>query len=431
MLTREENELMCRVGPGSAMGEAMRRYWLPALHSSALPNPDCDPQHVELLGEHFVAFRDTNGQVGLLDEQCCHRGASLLLGRVEEGGIRCIYHGWKFAVDGTVLDTPNVPDAKFKNRIRARAYPVREAGGLIWVYLGPAEKLPPFPEWPWTKVDDAHRLHTVHVHECNFVQVIEGLVDSSHLGILHSNSLRASGDSELTFANKVGAMQFDLAPRIEEEETTFGFHYAALRAATDEAGEHILARVTAFVVPCTVLNPNGDVATLVVPINDERCSFFHIFWDPERAIGEEPLRSEQLKFIGLDLPTASGYGLRGDSSVKPSRANRYLQDREAMRSGRSFSGMPGLVEEDVVASVSAGPIRDRSRESLAISDAAVNRLFRVLIKCAKAAERGEDPVGVQEDVTHVRGAIGRLQPGVHWRALVPAHVRRTSARAPV
>jgi phthalate 4,5-dioxygenase oxygenase subunit len=426
MLTREENELMCRVGPGSAMGAAMRRYWLPALHSSALPHADCDPQHVELLGEHFVAFRDTNGQVGLLDEQCCHRGASLLLGRVEECGIRCIYHGWKFAVDGTVLDTPNVPDPKFKNRIRARAYPVREAGGLIWVYLGAADKLPPFPEWPWTKVDEAHRLHTVHVQECNFVQVIEGLVDSSHLGILHSNGLRASGDSQLSFATKVGAMQFDLSPRIEEEETRFGFHYAALRAATDEAGEHIFARVTAFVVPCVVLNPNGDVATIVVPNNDVRCTFFHVFWDAQRAIGEEPLRSDQLKFIGLDVPTASGYGLQGAASTKPSRTNRYLQDREAMRNGLSFSGMPGLVEEDIAASVSAGPVRDRSREALALSDAAVNRLYRVLIKCAKAEERGQDPIGVYEDVSQVRGTIGRLQKGGNWRSLVPAHLSRSS-----
>ena len=149
MLTRAESELICRIGPGSQMGAVMRRYWLPALSSSELPEPGGDPVHVELLGEHFVAFRDSEGRVGLLDEACCHRGASLLLGRVEGCGIRCIYHGWKYAVDGKVLETPNVPDGKFKDRIRARAYPVREAGSLIWTYLGPADLQPSFPEWPW------------------------------------------------------------------------------------------------------------------------------------------------------------------------------------------------------------------------------------------------------------------------------------------
>ena len=211
----------------------MRRYWLPALEAAELPHPDCDPKHVELLGEHFVAFRDTEGRVGLLDENCCHRGASLLLGRVEECGIRCLYHGWKFAVDGTVLRHPNVPDPKFKNRIKARAYPVREAGGLIWVYLGPAEKCPPFPDFPWMRVPASNRINTFAVVSCNFVQVMEGLFDSSHLNILHDYGMAMTGSSALTFAQKVNKMQHEAAPRIEAEETRIRL---SLRGAAAELG---------------------------------------------------------------------------------------------------------------------------------------------------------------------------------------------------
>jgi phthalate 4,5-dioxygenase oxygenase subunit len=420
MLSREDNELMCRVGPGTGMGAAMRHYWLPALEAAELPHPDCDPKHVELLGEHFVAFRDTNGQVGVLDEHCCHRGASLLLGRVEECGIRCLYHGWKFAVDGTVLETPNVPDPKFKTRIKARAYPVREAGGLIWVYLGPAEKCPPFPEFPWFELTASHRVTAMHLVQANFVQILEGLVDSSHVTILHANSLRDTAGSQLTFAQKVSKLQHEAAPQIEAEETTFGFHYAALRREPEGIGTQ--ARITAFVAPCTILNPNGDVATIVIPRNDESSSFFHVFWDAEKSIGEEPQRSELLRFVGLDPQRRHAMGLDPDSEVAaPSRRNRFYQDRDSMRSGESFTGVTGLIEEDVVVSVSPGPIRDRSREMLSAADIAVGLLHRVLLRCARRAGGGDELPGSRFDAQRTQGIQGILQAGEGWRGLVPHH----------
>jgi phthalate 4,5-dioxygenase len=425
MLTRAESELICRVGPGTGMGAAMRRYWLPALSSAELPEPGGDPVHVELLGEHFVAFRTSEGKVGLLDEACCHRGASLLLGRVEDCGIRCIYHGWKYAVDGKVLETPNVPDAKFKDRIRARAYPVREAGGLIWTYLGPADLQPPFPEWPWHLLSSTNVLVTAHAIGCNFVQVLEGLVDSSHLSILHTNGVQASLQSDLTYATKVAPMQFDLAPSIEAEVTDFGFHYAALRGShTDSAIE---ARVTAFVMPCIVLNPNGDVATLVVPSNDESCRFFHIWWDPARRVGEEPLRSQTLRFVGLDEASLRAYGIALDSSEqsRPGRHNRFHQDRSAVREGRSFTGITGLIEEDVAVSVSGGPIRDRSTQMLSVADLAVGRLYRVYLDCVRRVAAGEAPLGLYAGAKpdRARGASGQIGPGGDWRSLVPEHQR--------
>jgi len=423
MLTQAEKELICRVGTGTGMGGALSRNWLPALSSSELPEPGGDPVHVELLGEHFVAFRDSDGKVGLLDEACCHRGASLLLGRVEGCGIRCIYHGWKFAVDGKVLETPNVPDGKFKDRIRARAHPVREAGGLIWTYLGPADLQPQFPDWPWMNVDDAHRVNAFALFPCNYVQVMEGLVDSSHLSVLHITPLSQAGKSELDFARKTESMAFDAAPRIEAEVTDFGFHYVALRDLSTTAGRGIEARVAAFISPCFIANPNGDLFFLVVPVNDVTTRFYHVWWNTERRIGEEPQRSEQLKFVGLDEESLARHGMTPESAVtekRPTRENRWHQDRSAVRRGH-FSGLHSFTQEDMAASVSGGAIRDRSKEMLSIADIAIGRLYRVLLNTAKRVAQGQSPIAIDADTHAIFGANGTIGPGVNWHTLVPTH----------
>jgi phthalate 4,5-dioxygenase len=425
MLSKDDNERMCRVGPGTPMGVALRRYWMPALLASELPEPDGDPVPVELLGESFVAFRDTNGKIGFLDEACCHRGASLALGRVEECGIRCIYHGWKFAVDGAVLETPNVPDPEFKKRFKAKAYPVEEAGGLLWVYLGPAEQKPQFHRWPWLSLPKSNVLTTIHLEDCNYVQIIEGLLDSTHLGLLHSDGLSRSAEVELDYAKKVGVMQADLAPRLEAEETNFGFHYAALRS--NSAAGALEARVTAYVAPFTILNANGDIATIVVPVNDHRTLFFTVFWSVDQKMNEEPLRSQQLKFVGLADETLAAFGISRDTIGKPDTPtpqNRFHQDREAMRRGRTFSGLPGIIAEDVAVSVSAGLIRDRSREVLSTADVAIQRLYRTLLAIARKVESAETPIGLDGSVddTKVVGANGQLAAGQPWQALAPGHV---------
>jgi len=405
------------------MGTAMRRFWLPALLSEELRHPDCDPRRVRLLGEDFVAFRDSDGKVGILDEYCCHRSASLTLGRVEEGGIRCIYHGWKFAADGTVMDTPNVADPRFKERFKARAYPVREAGGLVWVYLGPAALMPEFPKWPCFEVPASHRLPVYAVVSCSFVQVIEGLVDSSHLTVLHTSPLKTTDGSELDFAKKTTHMQRDAAPRIEAEETDFGFHYVAMRPVSEAPDDGVVARVAAFVPPCFLLNPNGDLFFAVVPVNDHRCLFFHVWWDAEKKIGEEPLKSEQLEFVGLDQPTLAAYGLTlktCDTPAAASAANGYLQDREAQRRGH-FTGLPSFTQEDAAVSMSGGTIRDRSKEILSTADVALPKLYRALLTCARQASAGRDPLGLDADTARIVGASGKIAPGVHWRSLVPQH----------
>jgi phthalate 4,5-dioxygenase len=429
MLSREDNETMCRVGPGTPMGTALRRFWLPALLSEELPAPDGDPRRVQLLGEDFVAFRDSSGRVGFLDEYCCHRGASLMLARVEEGGIRCIYHGWKFAADGTVLDTPNVADPHFKERFKARAYPVREAGGLVWVYLGPPAQKPDFPKWPFFDVPTANRLPVYAVISCNFVQVMEGLVDSSHLTLLHTSPLKTTGGSDLDFAKKTTHMQFNAAPRIEVEETDFGFHYAAMRPLPE--GEGFMARIASFVPPCFVLNPNGDLFFAIVPVSDSRCMFFHVWWDAEKRFGEEPLRSRQLEFVGLDPAALDAYGLSFRTCDTPhaaSRADNFQQDRTAQRRGH-FTGLPSFTQEDAAVSMSGGAIRDRSKEILSVADVAVPKLYRALLTCARQAAAGRDPLGLHADTAHIVGTSGPIAPGVHWRTLVPTHKVVTASAA--
>lgn len=423
MLSKADNELMCRVGPDTAMGKAFRHYWLPVMLSSELPEADGAPFSAEVCGEKLVIFRDTNGALGALAEQCCHRSASLLLGRVEECGIRCIYHGWKFAVDGTVLETPNVNDPRFKDRFKARSYPIRDAGGLVWVYLGEAANAPPLPNWAFINVLERNRLPVLAFVNCNYVQLMEGVVDSSHLSTLHTVGLKATDAADLDFAKKTNHMQFDAAPRLEAEETDFGFHYVALRR-NDRGAEPVTeARVAPFIAPCFVLNPNSDLFFAFVPINDERVMFFHVWWDPEKAFGEEPLRSQQLSFVGLDHETLAEYGMTRETSLSPERAqrsNNFLQDREAMARGH-FTGLPGFTQEDAAVSMSGGPIRDRSKEMLCHADVAIGRLYRSLLKCARLAEKGEEPIAVHADVELIIGACGVLKQGEDWRKLVPNH----------
>lgn len=429
MLSKADNEKICRVGPDAPMGKAFRHYWLPVMLSSELPEPDGAPFPVEVCGERLVVFRDTSGNLGALDEHCCHRGASLLLGRVEECGIRCIYHGWKFAVDGTVLETPNVADPRFRERVRARAYPIRDAGGLVWVWLGDPANAPELPKWPFMDVPESNRLPVIAIVNCNYVQLMEGVIDSSHLSILHTVGLKATDAAELDFAKKTNHMQFDTAPRLEAEETDFGFHYVALRR-NDRGAEPVTeARVAPYVAPCFVLNPNGDLFFCFTPIDDERVLFFHVWWSKDKAFGLEPLRSQQLSFVGLDPETLAEFGMTRETSTqpgRPQRGNNFLQDREAMRRGH-FTGLPNFTQEDAAVSMSGGAIRDRSKEMLSHADLAITRLYRTLLKCANKAAAGEEPIGARADVSRIVGACGVLKDGDDWRALVSYDIPQAKA----
>src|SRR5438270_10030078 len=200
MLKQEENELITRVAPGTPMGNTLRRYWMPALLSSELPQPDSDPVRLRLLGEDLIAFRDTNGAVGLIQNNCPHRGASLFFGRNEESGLRCVYHGWKFDVNGTCVDMPNEPaESDFKTRVQAVAYPTRERNGIIWAYLGPRSTPPPLPDFEANMLGDKPVVMSIIHRPCNWMQGWEGEMDTVHQAFLHSGATRVEDTIPDTF----------------------------------------------------------------------------------------------------------------------------------------------------------------------------------------------------------------------------------------
>lgn len=436
MLTEEENERLCQVGPDTPMGKVLRRYWTPAFQLGDLPGPDCPPIQVTVLGENFVAFRDTNGKLGFLDELCLHRGASLALGRVEDCGIRCLYHGWKYAVDGTVMETPNFPGSTFKDRVKHPSFPVRESGGLGWVYLGPQGTEPPFPTFRWAEAPPEEIAVSEMILDCNWMQVQEGSIDSSHVGILHLDTLAVSDPGT---RRTVGSFEFegqpwdtglsapprrrggvgwpsqDNGPKIEVENTPFGFHYAALREANEPGKQYV--RVTAFVMPYTAFIAGAPGSVIVVPRDDTSCSLYLATNLPRGANGGRP-----------------GGALNGgvDPSVwGPERGNRRLrlpaQDREAMASGKSFAGYRGGNRiQDAAVQMSEGTVYDRRKEHLVPADLAIIRMRRLLTDSMKLVEEGKDPLGLGEgyDFTKVSGATALLDVGARWQDLVPDNLGR-------
>jgi phthalate 4,5-dioxygenase len=431
MLTVEENERLCKVGPDTPMGKVLRRYWTPAFQLGDVPEPDCPPIQVTVLGESFVAFRDTNGRLGFLDELCLHRGASLALGRVEECGIRCLYHGWKYAVDGTVLETPNFPGSTFKDRVKHGSYPVREGGGLGWVYLGPPGTEPPFPSFSWSAAPPDEIAVSEMILDCNWMQVQEGSIDSSHVGILHLDTLAVTDAGPRT----VGSFEFagepwdggvtaparrqglgwpsqDNGPKIEVEYTPFGFHYAALREANQPGKQY--ARVTAFVMPYTAFIAGSNGGVIVVPRDDTSCALYLVAKLPGGANGSAAGRLNQ----GVD-PSVWG----------PEPGNRRVripaQDREAMASGRSFAGYRGGNRiQDAAVQLSEGTIYDRRKEHLVPADLAIIRLRRILTDSVRLVEEGKDPLGLGEgyDFAKISGAAALIDAGARWQDLVPGNL---------
>ena len=248
MLTREENELVTRVGPGTPMGDVLRRYWIPALMSRELPEADCPPVRVKLLGEKLVAFRDSQGRIGLVDEFCPHRRASLWFGRNEESGLRCIYHGWKFDVDGNCVEQMNEPEP-FCHKVRLTAYPTTEIGGVIWAYMGPREKMPAPPAFEWTQVPETHRHVSKVWEECNWLQALEGGIDTSHAPILHRTITPNTSRPGIPVQ---GPFVRGRAPILEVDVTDYGYRYVGIRPL-DEDKTYV--RSYHFVMPFTQIRP--------------------------------------------------------------------------------------------------------------------------------------------------------------------------------
>jgi phthalate 4,5-dioxygenase oxygenase subunit len=380
MLREEENERLTRVGPGTPMGALLRRYWVPALLAAELPAPDGPPVRVPLLGERLVAFRDSAGRVGLLEEACPHRGASLALARNEDGCLRCIYHGWQFDAQGQCADAPTEPPGStFRARVRATAYPVREAAGIIWAYLGPPDKLPHFPQYLWLRLYPAQSAAFKVLEECNYAQALEGGLDFAHAPILHRYSPWAVRGMDVREQN--------LAPEHAVQETPYGLRYGAVWPI--ENGQHV--RISPYVMPWwTVVAPSGfggrpagsdRIVNAFVPRDDVSTWHFQYYFDPEKPIDVEWRKR------------TAGFQIDASFRKTRNRDNNWLQDREEMRSS-SMSGIDGIVTQDHAVNESQGPIVDRSREHLGTSDVAVIGMRRRMLAAARELQQGIEPPGL-------------------------------------
>ncbi len=387
MLTPDKNELLTRTNPGTPMGDYMRRYWIPAMTLAEVPAADEPPVRLTLLGENLVVFRDSEGRVGVFDQHCPHRGASLFFGRNEAGGIRCVYHGWKFDVTGQCLDLPTEGrDSPMRKNIRANAYPNREAGGVLWVYLGPAEDMPPLPAFEWLDLPDSHVYVSRWEQDCNYAQAMEGELDSAHVGFLHRLVDQIDTDDRALTGSY---FQADTAPQWKILPTAGGF----IAGNGRRVDEGIYWRFNQFVLPFfTMIPPHPKDARLVrmwVPMTDGRCWVLCATFRPDRPLGDEELaawrngeNSHRRVIPGTTRPTE-----RLD--------NDYLIDRQAQKT-RSFTGIHGIRAQDAMVAESAGPIADRTREHLGSSDRAVVAMRRTLIEGAlNLSTKQKAPAGPQ------------------------------------
>jgi len=394
MLSREENEFISRVGAGTPMGELMRQYWLPALLSSELPAPDSEPVRVLLLGEKLVAFRDSNGQVGLLQHNCPHRGASLFFGRNEESGLRCVYHGWKFAADGTCVDMPNEPaESDFKSRVRAVAYPTQERNGIVWAYMGPRSEPPPLPDLEGNMLADDEWNVTAIQRECNWLQALEGDIDTSHFSFLHAGSLQQSTREEGTFSYY---MLSNRAPHYSVVDTDYGAMYGAYRD-TDDGRRYW--RVAQFLFPVYTMPPQGVLGHKVtvrcwVPMDDEHTLFIMSGPRFRRPASASPPPAGNP--MGRLLPQTTDW--YGRFRMAANGSNDYQIDRDKQRrntNAEDYTGITGIHLQDQAITESMGATVDRTRERLGSSDTMVIRVRRRLIAAAQAlAEHGATPPGV-------------------------------------
>ena len=408
MLTAEENELLCRVEGQAPMGQLMRRHWTPVCLIEEVSEPDGTPVKARVFGEDLVVFRDTKGRVGVMDEYCPHRRVSLVFGRNEDCGLRCLYHGWKMDVEGNVLEMVSEPAASgMAQKVKHLAYPVKEWGGFVWAYMGPKETQPEFVPPAWAPTADARVTIAKALIPCNWAQILEGAIDSAHSSSLHSSDMvpaRVDG-AEATDTNWLRPST-DKAPRMQVERGGYGFRYAAIRRPIKNAAANDYIRSTVFVAPATALIPPNNlynVANINVPMDDTNTAFYFIAWGhPEQTPDTDTWRKFLGQQIGPDL----------DASYTPlrNRANNFWQDREAMKAG-NFTGITGFPNQDIAMWVTMGPIADRTHERLGASDMAVVEFRKQMLEAVRAFQAGGAAIGT--------GALRIPSSVVAFQAIVP------------
>jgi phthalate 4,5-dioxygenase oxygenase subunit len=428
MLTQEQNDLLCRVEGAAVMGQVMRRHWLPVCMAEEVAARDGAPVRARLLGEDLVVFRDTNGKLGVLGEHCLHRRASLAFGRNEECGLRCLYHGWKFDVEGNVVDMPSeAPGAAQRLGKKTSSYPAREGGGFVWIWMGPLEELREFEPSAWAPTRET-RTSIVKMHvACNWAQVLEGSIDSAHSSSLHSTNMPAAEvDSAKATDTAWLRPSVDKAPRLQFEPTGYGFRYAAIRKPIRNPDTDQYIRTTLFIAPFTVLIPPNDrynLAQMLIPIDDVNTMFYWVAWHPDAAKGIS--QQEWRRFCAAQV----GVDLEENYRKKRNLENRYLQDRQAMQRG-DFTGIQGIPAQDMAMWESMGPITDRSQDHPGSSDLAVAQFRRMMVAAAQRFQEGGPAIGTAEPrIPQVKLASfeGIVPKSTDWRTLgVPAEEAMTA-----
>ena len=399
MLRKDVNELLTETGPGTPMGDLFRQYWMPALLAEELPTDDCPPVRVKLLSERLIAFRDSSGRMGLIDEFCAHRGVSLWFGRNEEGGLRCSYHGWKYDVTGQCIEVPSEPEESgFCRKIKLAGYPLIKVGDVLWTHMGDKANRPPEPQWEFARVPPEQTFTSKRWQECNWLQAMEGGIDSSHVSWLHSGALKT--DPLFKGAKGNTYNQRDKKPFFEVVEAEGGLFIGARRNA--EAG-HYYWRITPWIMPSfTMVPPRGDHPMhghFWIPIDDENCWAWSFDYHPVRAITKAERQAMQ-----------DGYGVHvkyvpGTYRPLANKDNDYLMDREAQRRGDTYSGVEGIGMQDASLQESMGPIVDRTKENLVSTDNGIIMARHRLRKAVKALqEKSETPPGVDPAHHRVRSA---------------------------
>jgi phenylpropionate dioxygenase-like ring-hydroxylating dioxygenase large terminal subunit len=409
MLRKEQNDLLTQTGPNTPMGALFRSYWIPALLAEELPENDYPPVRVKLLSEELLAVRDSTGRYGLISEFCAHRGVSLWFGRNEEGGIRCAYHGWKYDVTGQCIDVPSEPaENGFCRRIKLRAYPLVKQGAVLWTYMGPPEKKPPPPQFEFAMVSDEQSFTSKRWQECNWLQAMEGGIDSSHVSWLHRGNLNTDPLFKGAKGNQYNLK--DVRPIFEVVESPGGLLIGARRNA--EEGNYYW-RITPWVMPCfTMVPPRGDHPVhghFWIPIDDQNCWAYSFDYHPARALKTEEVQAMRAG-KGVHVATIPGTYL-----PLANRRNDYLMNRTAQKAGQAYSGIDGIGMQDASLQESMGPIADRTRENLSSTDNGIVMARMRLLKAARAlAEKGEVPPGVDPAHHRVRSAAVILPPDVHF-----------------
>lgn len=386
----EDNERLVRIGPNTPAGAVFRRYWQPALLSSELPKPDCAPVRVRLLCEDLIAFRDTQGGVGLVAAHCPHRRAPLFFGRNEECGIRCVYHGWKFDRHGNCLDMPSEPaGTSLRDQVKLPSYPTYEAGGIVWAYMGPQETTPAAPAYEWLRAPATHRHVSKTYEDCNYLQGLEGGLDTAHVSFLHRDDRSA-----VTLLSAL-----DTAPKLDVHITKYGYYYVSQRRI---APERCYVRLYQYIMPAqqmrpSVVAPSGERQEMPTidghvwaPIDDQSTNVYNFIYsyDQDVPLTEEFIREEEA-FFGR----AEADFIPGTFRLKRNANNDYLVDRSLLHQG-NFSGIVGINTQDFALQEGMGKIVDRSKEFLGSTDKAVVVMRRLMLEATRTVEAGRRPPGV-------------------------------------